>query len=310
MQIKIRQAKSTDAVALKMLNDQFNGENSNTTESITASLKNNNREIVCVAEADGTLVGFCCGQIQTSMCYDYEYAVITEFFVTENHRRQGIGKQLLTATEKALNKKGITHFHLSTEGENTAALALYHACGYTKTSVMLEKTTLSPEIAAEINHYTALSFTFTDFITVPPLSDGEIYLVCTEKYTNPEKQHVPAYHFMVCKNGEKIGHVGLRMGYGGGPFGQNLYYGGQIGYAIDEAHRGNGYAVRACRLLIPVAKAHDMHTLLITNDKNNKASQRVCEKLGAKYIRTVETPIWHDLYKDGQRFCNIYEWKI
>jgi hypothetical protein len=166
------------------------------------------------------------------------------------------------------------------------------------------------DIQDEIARYKTLPCEFNGFITVPTLSDGEIFLVCVQKYTNPEKKHVPAYDFAICKGGEKIGSINLRIGYGGGPFGQNLYYGGQIGYDINEAHRGNNYAVRACRLLIPVAQAHKIHTLLITNDQSNHASIRVCEKLGAKLIRTAPLPEWHDLYKEGQRFSNIYEWRI
>ncbi|MCL2202791.1 MAG: GNAT family N-acetyltransferase [Defluviitaleaceae bacterium] len=166
------------------------------------------------------------------------------------------------------------------------------------------------DIQKEIAHYQALPCVFEGFITVPALSDEEIFLVCTQKYTNPEKKHVPAYHFAICKGGEKIGNIGLRIGYGGGPRNQNLYYGGQIGYDIDEAHRGNGYAARACRLLIPVAQTHQMHTLLITNDITNPASMRVCEKLGATLIRTAPLPPWHDLFREGQRFSNIYEWRI
>jgi predicted acetyltransferase len=118
---------------------------------------------------------------------------------------------------------------------------------------------------------------------------------------------VPCYAFAVCKGSEKIGDISLRIGYGGGFHNSNLYYGGQIGYGIDEPHRGNGYAVRACRLLAPVAKAHGMTKLLISNDIDNIASRRVCEKLGARLVRTARLPEWHDLYQRGGRLENIYE---
>jgi tagatose 1,6-diphosphate aldolase len=138
------------------------------------------------------------------------------------------------------------------------------------------------------------------------LSDDVIYLVCTEKRPAiPEKKWVPSYNFIICKGNEKIGEINLRIGYV-----DSLYYGGQIGYGIDEKHRGNGYAVRACRLLRPVAKAHGMTILLITNNHTNSASMRVCEKLGARFIRTVPVPEWHDLYDKGQRITNIYEWRL
>jgi len=162
------------------------------------------------------------------------------------------------------------------------------------------------EVQKEVAYYNALPCKFDEFITVPSLTDGEIFLVCTEKYpANPEKKHVPAYKFAVCKGGEKIGEVGLRIGYTDG-----LYYAGQIGYGIDEAHRGNSYAARACELIVPIAKAHGMTKLLITNNHTNTASARVCEKLGARLVRLARLPEWSDLYKGGQRYVNIYEWRF
>jgi len=158
----------------------------------------------------------------------------------------------------------------------------------------------------EIAYYNAMPYKFDDFITVPTLTDGEIFLVCTEKFpAEPERNIVPSYIFIICKGGEKIGGINLRIGYS-----ERLYYGGQIGYGLYEAHRGNGYAVAACRLIAQVAKAHGMEKLLITNNYTNTASRRVCEKLGARLVRVARLPEWTDLYKDGQRFSNIYEWNI
>lgn len=162
------------------------------------------------------------------------------------------------------------------------------------------------EMLKEIAYYKSLPCTFDDFIEVPELSDGVIYLVCIAKEPAiPEKKYVPAYVFAICLGGEKIGEISLRIGYPEG-----LYYGGQIGYMIDEKHRGHGYAGRACRLLGPVAKAHDMQKLLITNNHTNHASKRVCEKLGAKLIRVARLPEWTELYQEGQRFENIFEWLV
>jgi RimJ/RimL family protein N-acetyltransferase len=162
------------------------------------------------------------------------------------------------------------------------------------------------ETKKEIAYYNSLPVTFNGFISVPELTDGVIRLFCYKKYpANPEKKHVPAYHFAICKDGEQIGEINLRIGYTDG-----LYYGGQIGYGIDEPYRGSGYAGDACRLLIPVAKAHDMKILLITNNQGNRASKRVCEKLGARFIRTARLPEWTELYQEGNRWENIFEWSI
>lgn len=172
------------------------------------------------------------------------------------------------------------------------------------------------ETAKDIAYYNALPLEFNGFIDVPILTNGDIYngniyLVCTEKEPgDPEKNWIPCYIFAVCKNGEKIGDVSIRIGYGGGPKNDNLYYGGQVGYNIGEAHRGNGYALEACKLLLPIARAHKMSKLLITNDYKNTASRRVCEKLSAKLVRLARLPEWNDMYKDGQRFSNIFEWSI
>ena len=162
------------------------------------------------------------------------------------------------------------------------------------------------EVQKEVTYYNNQPYKFEGFITVPSLSDGEIFLVCMAKNDAvPEKKWVPSYNFAVCKGGEKIGAVNLRIGYT-----DDLYYSGQVGYAIDEAHRGNNYAVRATELLKPIAIAHGMEKLIITNNEANTASMRVCEKLGAKLLRQARLPEWASLYKEGQRNVNIYEWSV
>jgi len=168
------------------------------------------------------------------------------------------------------------------------------------------------ETCKEIAYYNALPVEFHGFIEVPELTDGVIRLVCTaKKPAIPAKRYVPAYEFAVCHGGEKAGEINLRIGYAGfGPDSSSLYYGGQIGYGINENYRGLGYAGRACRLLLPVARAHRMTKLLITNAADNGASRRVCEKLGLKHVRTALLPEWHDLYQEGQRFQNIFEWDV
>jgi predicted acetyltransferase len=170
----------------------------------------------------------------------------------------------------------------------------------------LEFTEDETVIRSDIAYYNSLPCIFDDFIELPDLSDGVVNLVCIKSSSaKPEIKWVPAYQFHICKDSERVGEINLRIGYTDG-----LYYGGQIGYNIDEPHRGNGYAGRACKLVASVAKAHGMIKLLITTNYPNKPSQRVCEKLGARLVRIVRLPQWHDLYKLGQRYQNIYEWDL
>ena len=159
-------------------------------------------------------------------------------------------------------------------------------------------------VRREMSYYNRLPCHFEDFIELPPLEEEILHLVCI--YKNPGKgRYVPAYEFEIYKQDVLIGEICLRVGYS-----DRLYFGGQVGYAVLAAHRGCGYAARACRLLIPVAQAHGMQKLLITNNSENKSSRRVCEKLGATLLRQARLPFWHDLYKEGQRYVNVFEWDL
>jgi len=104
--INYRAASIKDVPELKRLNDLFNGEGCNTLEDIEETLKYNEREIICVAADGNDLVGFCCSQFFRSMCYPINCAEITELFVMDGYRRQGIGKNLLQFTEDILIKRG------------------------------------------------------------------------------------------------------------------------------------------------------------------------------------------------------------
>lgn len=170
----------------------------------------------------------------------------------------------------------------------------------------------SPEVINDIEYYKSLPVKFNGFIDIPELTDGIMHLIILSKDDAiPEKKYVPAYNFGMYVENIKVGEINLRIGYiGFGPDSSSLYYGGQIGYNVDEQYRGNGYAPRACKIVGVVAKAHEMTKLLITNNITNNASRRVCEKLEAKFVRAVKLPEWTDMYKEGHRAQNIFELSI
>ena len=99
-----------------------------------------------------------------------------------------------------------------------------------------------------------------------------------------------------------MGEIKLRLGFTDG-----LYYGGHIGYAVNIEYQNMGIATIACKIVLQIAKAHGFKKIIITNNLPNKASARVCEKSGAKLVRVAKLPEWHDLYKRGERYSNIYE---
>ena len=135
------------------------------------------------------------------------------------------------------------------------------------------------------------------------LSAYNLNLKCVEYYKgDAKKNHVPAYVFDITNFDTVYGEMSLRLG-----FNDNLYYGGQIGYSVNEGYRNMGVATASCGIILELVKAHGFKKVIITNNYTNKASRRVCEKIGAKLIRIAKLPTWHDLYIRGQRFECIYE---
>ena len=137
------------------------------------------------------------------------------------------------------------------------------------------------------------------------LSAYSLTLKCVDYYEGDKNiGHVPAYEFEIIEknSGNVFGGISLRLGFNDG-----IYYGGHIGYNIKEEYRNMGAATAACGIILELVKAHGFRKVIITNNYTNKASRRVCEKLGAKLVRIAKLPDWHDLYIERQRFVSIYE---
>lgn len=123
---------------------------------------------------------------------------------------------------------------------------------------------------------------------------------------NPKKGWVPAYYFAIClPNGEKIGKCDFRVGHN-----QNLYYGGNIGYEIDSGHRGHHYAGKAVKLLLGLAKKHDLGYIIITCNPDNIASARTCEYAGGELLEIAELPPDSDMRERGDTSKCIYKFEI
>lgn len=113
---------------------------------------------------------------------------------------------------------------------------------------------------------------------------------------NEEKDWVPAYHFAICNNeGTKMGVCDLRIGHN-----DKLYYGGNIGYSIEEEYRGNHYAAEACLLLFKLAKKHNLEYVIITCNPDNIASRKTCEYAGGELLEIVELPEDSDMRELGE----------
>ena len=118
----------------------------------------------------------------------------------------------------------------------------------------------------------------------------------------PEKRWLPAYYFHIClPDGTKVGYCDLRIGHN-----EKTYIGGNIGYGIDEAHRGHHYAARACELLFRQAQKHRMAYVIITCVPENLASARTCELAGGRFVETAQIPEDNEMYAEGKRQVMIW----
>ena len=147
-----------------------------------------------------------------------------------------------------------------------------------------------------------------DFLKTPIYSDSVIELQCSNHVpANIPQEHLPYYVFSIkaVQQNNIVGVIHLRLG-----FNEGIYYCGHIGYLVDDKYQNKGYATRACLLIRELAKQHGYKNLLITNNPENIASRKVCEKIGADFIRVVELPINNELRKQGESSKCIYQWQI
>ena len=145
------------------------------------------------------------------------------------------------------------------------------------------------------------------FINTDFLKNDEIQLVLEKTVDgNAEKGWVPAYHFVICDGkGTKMGVCDLRIGHN-----DNLYYGGNIGYRVEEEYRGHHYAGKACMLLFNLARKHDMEYLIITCNPDNYASRKTCEYAGGELLEIAEVPEGNDMRDRGEFEKCIYRFAL
>ncbi len=143
------------------------------------------------------------------------------------------------------------------------------------------------------------------FLDPEELIDNELSLILIEKNPAiPEKDYVPAYKFKMvnASTKEEMGQIDLRIGNN-----ENIKYRGHIGYKVHENFRGHHYAARSVKLLLGLAKKHNLDFLLITCNPDNEASKKTCERLGGELVDIVDLPKDMDMYTRGERKKCIYK---
>jgi len=142
----------------------------------------------------------------------------------------------------------------------------------------------------------------TDF-----LKNDEIQLIPERLAEGDDtKGWVPAYHFAICNlNGTKMGVCDLRIGHN-----EKLYYGGNIGYRIEEEYRGHHYAGKASLLLFELARKHELGYVIITCDPDNSPSRKTCEYAGGKLLEIAELPADNDMRSRGETEKCIFRFDL
>jgi len=128
------------------------------------------------------------------------------------------------------------------------------------------------------------------------LCDAELELKLTE-FALHAVHHVPTYHFRMVHRETKKELGGIRLRIGSTTHIER--YAGHIGYGVHPEHRGNHYAARAVRLLMPLAKQLNLDPLWITCDPENMASRRTLELAGAEFVEIVDVPADCIIHQSG-----------
>lgn len=124
----VREAVKEDIPFLIELNDQFNGVRRSREEVDTDLL--NGREVIVVAVMEEQVVGFACGQIYKSFCYAEHQAEITEMYIQESARRNGLAGMMIERLEGIFNHSGVKHIKILTGNRNAKAIKTYENAGY------------------------------------------------------------------------------------------------------------------------------------------------------------------------------------
>jgi len=140
--VEVRAVRETDATALVPLFRAFFGDHFGedvTAETVSRRLRRVSRaETFLVAVEGARMVGFTSLRVLPAID-PTPYAEVTDLFVAEGARRQGIGTALLRQCEELARSRGAGNLVLLTGRENREAKAFYKSLGYEDYALALRK---------------------------------------------------------------------------------------------------------------------------------------------------------------------------
>ncbi|HSV86838.1 MAG TPA: GNAT family N-acetyltransferase [Levilinea sp.] len=137
--LNIRPAQPEDAAEIARLNLLFN-EVEAPPEQYAVRLADARRvDLPILAEVDGRVVGLANLRLAPSLFYLEPYAELSELFVEETYRHQGIGQALVQYAENIAREAGADEIIILTGFYNDIAQRLYFFQGYKILDLALSK---------------------------------------------------------------------------------------------------------------------------------------------------------------------------
>jgi ribosomal protein S18 acetylase RimI-like enzyme len=137
--VLLRDVRSGDAEALSQLITEFTHLSTTPAQIRQRLARSQSIEHPIVAELAGQVVGFASLRLVNYLGEDAPYAEISELFVSEPYRRQGIARALMTELEVRARAAGASGMAVLTAADNNTAVALYRAMGFQEFSIALQK---------------------------------------------------------------------------------------------------------------------------------------------------------------------------
>jgi len=137
--IQVHPAQPEDAADIARLNALFNG-SSEPPEAYLPRLADTRRvDTPLLAWVEGQAAGIANLRVVPTVFYPEPYAELTELYVEEPYRRQGVGQALIGYAEDLARQGGAVELVILTDAENHPAQQLYRGLGYVDHDQALSK---------------------------------------------------------------------------------------------------------------------------------------------------------------------------
>jgi GNAT superfamily N-acetyltransferase len=128
--LTVRAAVAGDAGALARLIAEFNGPQGDAHETAARLAACDGLEVVLIAWTPSGAAGFACLRVTPAIGTRVPHALLTELYVREPFRRQGIAAALVRHAEALALEQGAVALYLFTGQQNVGAQAFYERLGY------------------------------------------------------------------------------------------------------------------------------------------------------------------------------------